>query len=128
MPDAVPALSAALGRQFSRASEEEDGILKDKTEEEPAKEELEEEEEEEPENSKSNGGVGRAAQGTGGMRTPDPRCQLLVDSGEGYVATSDPALQDYFRLNEEEKNHLSCDEVFAVYLRQGSQRVNGKFY
>ena len=105
MPDAAPALVATtLGRQLSRASEEEDGILKDKTEEEPAKEELEEEEEEELENSKSNGAVGRMPQGAGGTRTPDPRCQLLVDNGEGYVATSDPALQDYFSMSEEDKN------------------------
>jgi len=40
----------------------------------------------------------------------------------------DPAILEYWRLSEEQKYFLNCDEVFAVYLRIVSQKVNKVFY
>lgn len=31
-------------------------------------------------------------------------------------------------MNEQQRSSMSCDEVFAVYLRDVSQRVNPAFY
>ena len=40
----------------------------------------------------------------------------------------DALVKEYFKLNEMQRNAMSCDEVFAVYLRDISQKVNREFY
>lgn len=37
-------------------------------------------------------------------------------------------MKEYNKMNEMQRNAMSCDEVFAVYLRDVSQKVNSEFY
>ncbi|CAI2376399.1 unnamed protein product [Moneuplotes crassus] len=48
---------------------------------------------------------------------------------EKSAKLKDPALEiEYEKMGEEERNKLNCDDIFAVYLRQASQKVNESFY
>jgi hypothetical protein len=40
----------------------------------------------------------------------------------------DDRMRKFFLLNEEEKDELSCDEVFSLYLRDLCKRVNSEYY
>lgn len=40
----------------------------------------------------------------------------------------DDRMRKFFLLNEEEKDGLSCDEVFSLYLRDLCKRVNTEYY
>ena len=40
----------------------------------------------------------------------------------------DALLKEYHKMNEQQRNSMSCDEVFAVYLWDISQKVNSQFY
>ena len=37
---------------------------------------------------------------------------------------SDERLRKFLMMSEEEKDQLTCDEVFSLYLRDVSKRVN----
>lgn len=41
---------------------------------------------------------------------------------------SDDRLRRFFMMNEEEKDALTCDMVFALYLRDVCKRVNENYY
>ena len=40
----------------------------------------------------------------------------------------DALLKEYFKMNEQQRCSMSCDETFAVYLWDVSQKVNEQFY
>lgn len=51
------------------------------------------------------------------------------DDVEKVALRKDPALEkQYLKMSEEERNSLSWDDIFAVYLRETSQKVNENFY
>lgn len=57
-----------------------------------------------------------------------PFWEILKKWGGEVTPTGEPDEDQYGKLSEEERNRLSCDEIFAVYLREVSQRVNEGFY
>ena len=40
----------------------------------------------------------------------------------------DPLLDEYQAMSVEDRQLLSCDEVFSIYLRETCRKVNAKFY
>lgn len=62
----------------------------------------------------------------------EPENQDDSEKNENTQATqgefNDPALEEYGELEEQTKNLMSIDEIMCVYLREISQKVNGKFY
>jgi len=40
----------------------------------------------------------------------------------------DDRLRKFMMMNEEEKDCLTCDEVFSLYLREVSKLVNENYY
>ena len=50
------------------------------------------------------------------------------DNGTDIKPEIDEALESYFAMPFETKNLLTCDELFAIYLRHTCWKVNSKFY
>jgi hypothetical protein len=55
--------------------------------------------------------------------------KLSYEETPGNPEGEDPAVvMEFGKMGEEERQNLSCDEIFAVYLREVSQKVNERFY
>ncbi|CAI2376013.1 unnamed protein product [Moneuplotes crassus] len=50
------------------------------------------------------------------------------EEGEKKQPAKDPGLSTYEALKDEKHNYLNCDDIFAVYLRHVSQKVNESSY
>jgi hypothetical protein len=40
----------------------------------------------------------------------------------------DQRFRNFILMNEEQKDAMTCDEVFSMYLREVSKRVNESYY